>query len=778
MASPTVIQFRVDQGQPPPAAGLSGRAYHSKSRAGCFPCKKRHVRCDEAKPACSSCRRLLLQCEYPTPRPARKAAPVKQQAMQGVLRLAKHGKEETTPPCHEPLRAKQPPAAFRTTARSQARMTRHLWTVEDTARAIVHAAFQNFDPARLTRGDMLALMLPRESLHKEYYRYVCLAIRDLSMSPNKELRAKGLRTMCQSEHLGSANSGRGTKENDRHLVSAVRNYAHALATFRDALPSMSPPDIAYATVCFGGLELLQGNIASRNVILVAGAAMLRAHVVAPREVRSDGALRYGVHPRYADWRCLCDAEALIVRFASAGVLAGHTVPVVAASSSNGGKKKSLLPTFHLPGTLPAPPELRGGGFTGPLDLEALRCRWNAFHGTFESWLLSRYWAIAAGQTLDARQHLADEARLWKHMGVWQRRLRHIIRAIQKEEGKGQRKTCETNLATMRMLSAYLHCYQIAMAATVWDGPGASAASSGAAAGPGRPESAGEVPVDVDAASLADLTRLETRTVDGFGANCCGDLFLDCAILPLIARQATRKVWGRAATASAGNMDGTASFTATATATATTTTEERQRLLAERQLALLDLQTQVVKRAIDEQAEQVAKAYAGQQHPAWTTAARRDAEAGCVAASSSSSSGTPDASRWRPAPDRNSNVPPREEKHEDSTSSTSRSEDCGDGVVPPLFAAAERGPRSWPISSSPTSPGLQKQSSQKQETRPSPPEPIHHQHQPRTTPSSHHGPFQVVIFITRRETILACMPIHVATARAGLRDGVFYTQVVA
>lgn len=40
------------------------RKYHSKSKKGCITCKKRRVKCDEAKPKCANCVRMKLECGY------------------------------------------------------------------------------------------------------------------------------------------------------------------------------------------------------------------------------------------------------------------------------------------------------------------------------------------------------------------------------------------------------------------------------------------------------------------------------------------------------------------------------------------------------------------------------------------------------------------------------------------------------------------------------------------------------------------------------------------
>ncbi|EJT80084.1 hypothetical protein GGTG_00089 [Gaeumannomyces tritici R3-111a-1] len=57
----------------PGAAGTARRRPiprkgHTKSRRGCFNCKKRKVKCTEGLPECDHCQRLGLICEYPPPR--------------------------------------------------------------------------------------------------------------------------------------------------------------------------------------------------------------------------------------------------------------------------------------------------------------------------------------------------------------------------------------------------------------------------------------------------------------------------------------------------------------------------------------------------------------------------------------------------------------------------------------------------------------------------------------------------------------------------------------
>ncbi|PGH17946.1 hypothetical protein AJ79_00845 [Helicocarpus griseus UAMH5409] len=41
------------------------RRSHTKSRKGCFECKRRHIKCNEARPVCSNCQRLESNCTWP-----------------------------------------------------------------------------------------------------------------------------------------------------------------------------------------------------------------------------------------------------------------------------------------------------------------------------------------------------------------------------------------------------------------------------------------------------------------------------------------------------------------------------------------------------------------------------------------------------------------------------------------------------------------------------------------------------------------------------------------
>lgn len=41
------------------------RKGHTKSRRGCFGCKRRKIKCSELKPFCENCQNIGLECQYP-----------------------------------------------------------------------------------------------------------------------------------------------------------------------------------------------------------------------------------------------------------------------------------------------------------------------------------------------------------------------------------------------------------------------------------------------------------------------------------------------------------------------------------------------------------------------------------------------------------------------------------------------------------------------------------------------------------------------------------------
>ncbi|KAH5266262.1 hypothetical protein HBI88_033690 [Parastagonospora nodorum] len=56
-------------------ARVAKRKTHTKSRKGCFQCKQRHTKCNEARPRCANCVRLDISCTWPEVNSGHSASP-------------------------------------------------------------------------------------------------------------------------------------------------------------------------------------------------------------------------------------------------------------------------------------------------------------------------------------------------------------------------------------------------------------------------------------------------------------------------------------------------------------------------------------------------------------------------------------------------------------------------------------------------------------------------------------------------------------------------------
>ncbi|KAK9574118.1 hypothetical protein V6Z77_000936 [Aspergillus fumigatus] len=53
--------------QPPLLQPVSDQKKHKRTRSGCFTCRSRRIKCDEARPVCERCRKGNRECVYPSP---------------------------------------------------------------------------------------------------------------------------------------------------------------------------------------------------------------------------------------------------------------------------------------------------------------------------------------------------------------------------------------------------------------------------------------------------------------------------------------------------------------------------------------------------------------------------------------------------------------------------------------------------------------------------------------------------------------------------------------
>jgi hypothetical protein len=60
------------------------RKGHTKSRKGCFSCKRRKIKCPETRPSCGNCLKAEIVCEYPKPHQQEFAVPSPDVALQST----------------------------------------------------------------------------------------------------------------------------------------------------------------------------------------------------------------------------------------------------------------------------------------------------------------------------------------------------------------------------------------------------------------------------------------------------------------------------------------------------------------------------------------------------------------------------------------------------------------------------------------------------------------------------------------------------------------------
>lgn len=773
---PSQLERPPPQANKPAATALASRTYHLKSRAGCYTCKRRHVRCDEVQPTCSACQRLLLGCEYPAVKSAAKNKDKAQQAMQGVL-FASSASSSSSTQTGRAAKGAQKRGSTKAAATAAGarcpRLTLHLWTPEDSARAIVHSAFSELDPVGMARSDFFGVMLARESVHRDCYRYLCLVIRDLSFSSQADwaTRIAGFRPLSDVERWmraikGGARTGSGQRTSSsslprsddeapsslpdittdtqkhvckgdnspgavprpstaqKHVVSAVGNYARALSSFRDSLPSMCPRDVLYATMCFSIIEMMQGNYASRDVIVSAGVALLRPHVAAPKLPRDDGSTRYGLHTRYADSLSLCNTEAVSIRFAAANVfggmagpptVSGAATPADVSEMSGGATRKArqrLIPEFRLPLTFPVAQGLD--------SLDVLRGKWRVFHGTLECWLLSRYWAVAVGQRLDSAQHLADHRRLLGLLGAWRAGLRECIVMRETLSMSNGDTEDEDEVDTLSILDVYLHCLQIAMT-TIHDVPKESSPSVYCHTCPAFE------PLGMP--SLLRLARRTTREVSSFRISNFIDLFYDATMLPVISRQAVI-----ATTSPDGGQQADL--------------EIRHEELSEAQLNTLNIFHDVVRCTFEAQEEALRTPESRGSQTAITNIGgeAHDESSDASLPSFSSSSPSSSSSSYASTSSRDSYSAP---------ASTHR-----DGATPHPRSCEALGDHHHHYRTD-------------AQTRPQ----VRQHRRPRPIPTIT-SDFAFMPLSARKELTLLCVPMQIAIATAALRGGVFRAQVVS
>ncbi|KAJ4264518.1 hypothetical protein NW762_005720 [Fusarium torreyae] len=226
------------------------RTSTSKVRTGCITCKKRHVKCDEAKPHCGNCARNKRQCEgYGVVNKKRNTS--------GLLQIRWDSKQATCP----------------VSLRAQLHLVNDSLDFQDAKSMLYFDEFvQVVQGPWIAAGfssELWAVALPQIARTNDIVRHAAIGIGALSKWYSKS----------QNKNLGAIQPPQGmTTQEDPDYLQAVAHYCHALKLQSQ---HASIQDAVFLSVLFLCFEALRGNRKAALDHINHGLAMLLALITDP-----------------------------------------------------------------------------------------------------------------------------------------------------------------------------------------------------------------------------------------------------------------------------------------------------------------------------------------------------------------------------------------------------------------------------------------------------------------------------------------------------------------
>ncbi|OTB05177.1 hypothetical protein M426DRAFT_140438 [Hypoxylon sp. CI-4A] len=209
------------------------RTSTNKVRSGCITCKKRHIKCDEAKPHCNNCLRSRGKCE-------------------GYQHVAKPKKDPRSPPqlCWDSRQiSRQTPSSASLTMQLQ--LDPDILDFRDAAGMLYFQEFVNLVQrpwvAVGSHNDLWEVTLPQLTRNNGTLRHAAIAIGALSMW-HRQSNRQSLRAVSMPELV--------TAEEDTHYFHAVAYYCRSLKLQSQGA---SMQDAIFLSVLLLVFETLRGN---------------------------------------------------------------------------------------------------------------------------------------------------------------------------------------------------------------------------------------------------------------------------------------------------------------------------------------------------------------------------------------------------------------------------------------------------------------------------------------------------------------------------------------
>ncbi|KAH8648482.1 hypothetical protein BX600DRAFT_475330 [Xylariales sp. PMI_506] len=254
------------------------RAFTSKARTGCSICKASHVKCDEQKPSCKRCVRLLKRCTY---------APTKRQpgVSQGHREIRPAANTYSQPPpAHGPVLISLSPKEAIYFDHFRHRVIHQLGSVGS--------------------GDFWVRTILRESMQDVCVLHCLLGLGALDYARKSDTSANtpSFKTSAHKQPLPRS-----------YYYDALSYYTKSLSRFRKriATSDATPRTLVISTILYSVFELLQGNTGSVDQLAAYSIRMLKDVILRA----STSSQRNSLVAAPLDDDGVLDAEYLLVRMA-------------------------------------------------------------------------------------------------------------------------------------------------------------------------------------------------------------------------------------------------------------------------------------------------------------------------------------------------------------------------------------------------------------------------------------------------------------------------------
>ncbi|KAK8002037.1 hypothetical protein PG991_014259 [Apiospora marii] len=284
----------------------------SRSRNGCVTCKKRHVRCDERRPACFRCEKAGLDCQGYTSRAAR------QTAARPILPAAKDRQESAPVLLAPPSRCQ-----FRGVEVTYFDVFRH---------EVV------YDILSTGHKDFWNRAMVRTGLEIDYVRHSILALGALSLSVNENA----------NNHAYPRRDWKSTPSPGLHYNAALHHHVKALALFGRSMArkhnAVHPQVFILITILFVTFEYLHGNNSAAIGLINSGYLLLaqRSHPVEAKSLHTDVVASDLEGPDNIE-----DTPGTFARFGIVGLLTPFVPLETRIAAFGGGNFQSRMPDINV-----------------------------------------------------------------------------------------------------------------------------------------------------------------------------------------------------------------------------------------------------------------------------------------------------------------------------------------------------------------------------------------------------------------------------------------------